>query len=67
MSLLTALFVKNSHILAEIYFIFLKKCPRSNLKGFQYHIWTSVKRLGKSLPSNTNFRAFLQIIALILG
>ena len=30
MSLLKALIVKNSHILAEIYFIFLKHCPRPN-------------------------------------
>ena len=33
MSLLTALIVKNSHILAGIYFLFLKKRPRPNLKG----------------------------------
>ena len=31
MSLLTGLIVKNSHILAGIYFIFLKKSPRLNL------------------------------------
>ena len=36
MSLLTALIVKNSHILARIYFIFLKKRPRPNLKGIQF-------------------------------
>ena len=45
MSLLTAPVVKNRHILARIYFIFLKSHPRLNLKGFQYKIWTSVKRL----------------------
>ena len=38
MSLLTALIVKTSLILAGIYFIFLKKRPRPNLKGFQYQI-----------------------------
>ena len=38
MSLLTSLIVKNSHILAGIYFIFLKKGPKSNLKDFQYQI-----------------------------
>ena len=43
MSLLTALIVKNSHILAGIYFAFLKKRPRLNLKGFQYQLWTSMK------------------------
>ena len=36
MPLLTAPTVKNSHILAEIYFIFLKKHTRSNLKVFRY-------------------------------
>ena len=38
LSLLTALIVKNSHILAGIYFIFLKKRRRPNLKCFQYQI-----------------------------
>ena len=38
MFLLTALIVKNIHILAGIYFIFLKNRPRPNLKGFQYLI-----------------------------
>ena len=47
MSLLTALIVKNSLILAVIYFIFIKKHPRPNFKCFQYQIWTSVKRSGK--------------------
>ena len=36
LSLLTARIVKNSHILTGIYFIFLKKHSRLNLKGFQY-------------------------------
>ena len=44
MSLLTALIVEKSHILAGIYFIFLKKRPRQNLKDFQDQIWTLVKR-----------------------
>ena len=48
MSLLTALIVKNSHSLAAIYFIFLKKRLRLHLKGFQYQIWMSVKRLESS-------------------
>ena len=39
MSLLTAPIVKKSHILAEIYFLYLK-----NLKGYQYQIWISAKR-----------------------
>ena len=37
-----------SNILAEIYFIFLKARPQPNLKGFQYQIWTSVKRFKSS-------------------
>ena len=43
MSLLTAPIVKNSHIYAEIYFIFLKKGPKTNLQVFQYEILTSVE------------------------
>ena len=39
MSLLTALVVEDSDILAGIYF----KRPRPNLKGFPYQIWTSMK------------------------
>ena len=60
MSLLTALIVKNSHILAWSW-LFQKKCHRSNLKGFQYQIWKSVKRSGKWLSRKTNFSAFLWI------
>ena len=58
MSLLTVLIVKNSHILAGIYFIFLRKGPRPN---FQYQTWTSVKRSGNQLSSKTNFSTFLKI------
>ena len=42
-SLLTASVVKNSHILAVIYFIFLNKRSGPNLKVFLYRIWPSVK------------------------
>ena len=38
MSLLTDQIAKNSHIFDRIYFIFLKKRPRPNLKVFQYQI-----------------------------
>ena len=61
MSLLRAPILKNSHFLAEIYFIFLKTHPRSNFKGFVYLIWTSVKRSEKKLARNTNFITSLQI------
>ena len=47
MYLLTALTVKNSHILAGIYFIFLKKCPRPNLKGIQYQNFDLSEKIGK--------------------
>ena len=60
-SLSIALILKNSHILAGIHFIYLKKFPRPNLKGVQYQIWMSVKGLGKQLSSKTNFNSFLQI------
>ena len=42
MSLLAAVMVKKSHILAGIYFIFLNKA--FNTKGSQYQNGTSVKR-----------------------
>ena len=44
MLLLTVPNVKDSHILAGFYFIFLKQRPRPNFKVLQYQIWTSVKR-----------------------
>ena len=43
MYLLTVPIVKNSHTLAEIYFIFLKEHPRLNSN----QIWTSKERLKK--------------------
>ena len=65
MSLLTALIVKNSHILAGIYFIFLNVL-RPNLKGFQCQIWTSMK----DRESNYQVREILallgKLVALIL-
>ena len=42
-NLVIALIVKDNHILARIYFIFLKKYFRPNLKVCQYQIWTLVK------------------------
>ena len=47
LSLLTALVVKHRHILAGIYVISLKNCPRPNVNVFQQQMFTSVKRLGK--------------------
>ena len=47
MSLLTPLIDKNNHVLTGIYFMFLKKCPKPNLKDIQYQMWYSMKRSGK--------------------
>ena len=58
MSLLTALIVENSHILARIYFIFLRHVLDHTLKCYQYEIWTSVKRSGEYLLGKTNFSTF---------
>ena len=60
MFLLTAPIVRNSHILAGIYFIFLKKRPGPNLKVFRYQIQTSVKRLVRQLSSKLKFSTFTQ-------
>ena len=60
--LLTALLVKSkSYYGWDLLFIFLKNRRRPNLKGFQYQIWTSVKRWGKWLSSETNMSTFLHI------
>ena len=45
--ILTTLILKNGHIFARTFFTILKKRPRQNLKGFQYQIRNSVKKLGK--------------------
>ena len=60
MSLLTAPIAENNHILAKIYFIFLKKCLGLKLKVFWYQIVTSVLTLEKELTSKTKFSTFLQ-------
>ena len=44
---LTTLILKNGHTFARNFFTILKKRPRQNLKGFQYQIRNSVKKLGK--------------------
>ena len=68
MSLLTALIVKKSNILAGIYFIFPQKHRRLNLEGFQSQIWTSIKRSGKYLSSKRQIlELFCILVALILG
>ena len=61
MFLLTPPIVKNSHILAGIYFAFQKKRPGPNLKNFRYRIWTSVNRSLKQLSSNIRFSTFSRL------
>ena len=66
MSLLPAPIVKNSHILAGIYFIFLKKRIQ-NLEVFKHQIWTSVKRQESPLSSKTNLAFFCNLGSPILS
>ena len=55
MSLLTVLHVKNIHIMAGIYLILLKKCPRSNLRDFQYQILGLSEKIGKLIIKKDKF------------
>ena len=67
-SLLTAPPVKNSYILAGIYFIFLKKSPLQKSKVCQYQSWTSVKKIEKLVFKYSKFQHFFcKVVALILG
>ena len=66
MSLLAALFPKNSHILAGIYFIFLEKVPDQTRKSFYTKFGPQrirkLKHIGKQekqLSRKTNFSTFL--------
>ena len=55
MSLLTVLHFKNIHIMPGIYLILLKKCPRSNLRCFQYQILGFSKKIGKLVIKKDKF------------
>ena len=57
MSLLIALIVKKSHILAENYLIIRKNFRRRNLKGFQNQTWSE----GKEWKSSYQVRSFLAL------
>ena len=59
MSLSTAPIVKNTFRM-EFTLSSPKKHPRRNLTVFQYHFWTSLKRLKKLLSFTVNFNTFLQ-------
>ena len=61
MSLSTIPIVKNCHILAVIYFIFLKERARPKLKVLQYQIWASGKRSKEQLSCKASFNTFWQI------
>ena len=61
MSFLTVPVVKNSHMQTGIYFISLKKRPKTHLKVFQCQISTLIKRLEKQLLSKTNASTFLRL------
>ena len=63
MSLLTALIVKNSHILAVIYFINLKQYPRPNWKGLIPNLDLR-EIIGKVVITLALFR---KLVALVLG
>ena len=67
LSLLTALIVKNNHILAGIYFIFLKKVLYQTWKTFNTKVepqWTDWER---SYQVKQILALFCKLIALILG
>ena len=62
-SLSTALIVKNSHFLAVIYFLFVEKRPRLNLKSFQYQNLVLVKRSNSQREISYQVRQILVIFA----
>ena len=66
MSLLTNLITENTHILSRIYFIFLKRRPRPNLKVFQYQIWTLSKDWERSNQVRPLLAILCQLVSLIL-
>ena len=67
LSLLTAATVKNSLILAGIYFIILKKCPRPNLKVFNTKFGPQGKYQGSTYQVRQVLAIFFKVVALILS
>ena len=65
-SVLTAPIVRNNHILTFIYFIFLKKRPRPDLKVFQYPNLQSVKDQRTSYQVSPTLVLFCKLVASIL-
>ena len=66
MFLLTPPFVKNSHFLAGIHFIFLKQRVIPNLKILQYQIWNSVKDRKSIYQVRQTVTLFCTFVAVIL-
>ena len=67
MSLLTAKFVKNSHILARIYFIFLKNVLKQTWNFFNIKFRPQWKDRKSSYQVREILGLFYNFIALILG
>ena len=67
MSFLTTPFVKNGHILAGIYFIFLKKHHGPNLKSFDAKFGQQWKDWRNGYQVRHHLALFCKSVALILG
>ena len=67
MFLLTAKFVKNSHILARIFFIFLKNAPKRTWNSFNTKFQPQWKDRKSSYKLRQILGLFRHLIALILG
>ena len=66
MSLLTTLIVKNSHILAGIYFIFLKNTLNQTWKAFNSKLEPQCKDQESSYQVKQILAIFCKLVALIL-
>ena len=67
MPLLTAPIVKNSHILTEVYFIFLKNVLGQTWKPFHTEFGPQWKDQKRSYQVRQNLELFGKSVALILG
>ena len=67
MSLLTALIVKNSHILGRIYFIFLKNILNQTWKAFNTKFGPQWKDRKSSYQVRQVLAVFCKLVALISG
>ena len=67
MCLLTAKFVKNNHIYAITYFIFLKIVLKQTWNAFNTNFWPQKKDHKSSYQVRQIFALFCNLIALTLG